>query len=383
VPIPSIDALTGPMLEELSDGAERSTRELWERLALRFGLTSKELAERNDSGRFVFRERVGWARSRLRKRGLLDYPRRAHARITAAGLDYLVACGGGAERAEAESGGAERAEAEPATEPVAAGPALPHPFIGPGPLERELRELTGPAAEEDADWGAIRLLNGWDADGVLSHEEVARRTGRTVADLLVLGRRCRRGDVGEAPILDAVLAFVCAHPWLDPDEVPFHLAQLGFAWSRFSIAGVAEAARRFGREPQWRMLVRQIATARGRGSVDDGHRLPRPFESWFEVEVFLFLDDHGYVARPKEYTGRYRADLVVETDGGPVIIECDGEAWYRGDRADRDRAREHGLIGAGFKVIRIPHDAWVRRTTATQASLLDALGARGPLRSAG
>lgn len=367
MPIPSIDELTGPLLEELADGAEHSTRELWERLALRFALSGEELAERAGTGRYVFRDRVGWARTRLHKRGLLDYPRRTYSRITAAGLEELAVDPG----LHAVAG------------PVPVAATLPPPFIGPGPLERELRALTGPAADERADWDAIRMLNGWGADGVLSYAEVAERTGRTVADLLVLGRRCRRGDVGEAPILDAVLAFVCAHPWLDPDEIPFHLAQLGFAWSRLSIAGVAEAARRFGREPQWRMIVRQIATARGRGTADDRRRLPRPFESWFEVEVFLFLDDHGHLARPQEYAGRYRADLVVETDGRPVVIECDGEAWHRGDRADRDRAREHDLMGDGFTVVRIPYDAWTRRTASTQASLLDVLGAQGPLRSVG
>ena len=44
--MPSIDDLTTPLLEELADGAERSTRALRERLALRFALSGAELARR-------------------------------------------------------------------------------------------------------------------------------------------------------------------------------------------------------------------------------------------------------------------------------------------------------------------------------------------------
>jgi very-short-patch-repair endonuclease len=355
--MPSVAQLEMPLLEELADGAEHSTRDLRERLALRFGLSVAELAERTPDGRYLFHNRIQWARTRLKKRGLLTCPRRSYSRITAAGIEAL-------------------APATPAPLPVV-------PVIGPGPLEVELRALTGPAAEAEADWKAIRLLNGWGAEGVLSYAEVARRAGRSVAELIQLGRRCRRGNVGEAPILDAVLAFACAHRFMNPDELSFHLAQLGLIWSPFSIAGVAEAARRFGRDEPWRILVRSLATSRGKGSPDDCRRLPRPFESWFEVEVFLFLEDLGYRARAQEWVAGYRADLLIETFATSVVIECDGEVWHRGDRADRDRAREHHLLGSGYTVLRIPSAEWYGRTVQTQASLRAALRELDTLRSTG
>jgi very-short-patch-repair endonuclease len=354
--------LRTPLLEELADGAEHSTRELRERLALRFGLSGAELAERKADGRYVFHNRIQWARTHLRKRGLIEYPRRCHSRITAAGIEALA----------------------PVHSPNAPSPSAPvSTIIGPGPLESELRALTGPAAKAEADWKAIRLLNGWGAEGVLSYTEVARRTDRSVAELIQLGRRCRRGDVGEAPILDAVLAFACAHRFLKPDELSFHLAQLGLVWSPFSVAGIAEAARRFGRDEPWRILVRSLATARGKGSPDDCRRLPRPFESWFEVEVFLFLEDLGYRARPQEWVAGYRADLLIDGFATSIIIECDGEVWHRGDRADRDRVREHHLLGSGYTVLRISSADWYGRTVQTQASLRSALRELDPLRSAG
>lgn len=356
--IPSVDELNTPLLEELADGRECSTRELRERLALRFCLSGEELAERTPGGRSLFDARVQRARTRLRERGLLEYPRRAHSRITEAGLEALRAT----------------------TRPAPPSEPLPEPYIGPGPLEAELRSLTGPAAADEADWTAIRLLSGWGRDGVLSYAEVAGRTGRSVDELRGLMRRCRSGHAGEAPVLDSVLAFVCAHPWMEPDHVAFHLAQLGFVWSRFSIAGLAEAARRFGRVPQWRMLVRQLATARGRGEPEDYRRLPRPFESWFEVEVFLFLEDRGYRAWPEERGGQRRRGLVVESGGGPLVIECDGAQWYRGDS-------EHtgiiGLLGDVSAVMRISYADWTCRTLATQHVLLDTIAELGPLRSVG
>jgi very-short-patch-repair endonuclease len=357
--MPSIAQLETPLLEELADGAEHSTRDLRDRLALRFGLSAAELAERTPDGRYVFHHRIQWARTHLKRRGLLTYPRRSHSRITAAGIEALA--------------------------PAAAAPA-PLPMatvIGPGPLEVELRALTGPAAAAEADWKAIRLLNGWGAEGVLSYAEVAHQSGRSVAELIQLGRRCRRGDVGEAPILDAVLAFACAHRFMNPDELSFHLGQLGLIWSPFSIAGIAEAARRFGRDEPWRILVRSLATSRGKGSPDDYRRLPRPFDSWFEVEVFLFLEDLGYRARAQEWVAGYRADLLIDGFATSVVIECDGEVWHRGDRADRDRAREHHLLGSGYTVLRISSADWYGRTVQTQASLRAALGELDPLRSTG
>jgi very-short-patch-repair endonuclease len=357
VAIPTTEQLGAALLEELADGVERSNRELRERLALRFGLTASELAECGPDGCCVFQQRIQEACTQLEQRGLLESPERSRSRITAAGIEALV------------SGSRD----VPATTP----------HIGPGPLEVELRRLTGPGVARPTDWRALCLLSGWGAGGVFSYAEVANRTGYSVSELHELDMRCRRGDVGEAPVLDAVLAFASAHPWADAGELAFHLAQLGLVWTPFSAVGICEAARRFGRDAHWRTLVRALATSRGRGAPDDCRRLPRPFESWFEVEVFLFLEDLGYHARPQERVGVYRADLVVEDLATPALIECDGETWHRGDRAGRDLAREYALLGRGYTVLSITHAEWRERTARTQDSIRSALRELDPLRSAG
>ncbi|HET6498084.1 MAG TPA: winged helix-turn-helix domain-containing protein, partial [Coriobacteriia bacterium] len=186
--IPAIDDLTTPLLEELADGAERSTRALKERLALRFGLSGAELARRGPDGGTVFDDRVMRARAWLRRHRLIDYPLRGHARITAAGLERL------------------------GIGHVTPGPdessfTLVTPLIGAGPLESELRALTGSAAHDEADWAAICLLAGWGPEGILSCSEVAERISRPVEELRPLAGPHAREGAAEGPILDAVLAF--------------------------------------------------------------------------------------------------------------------------------------------------------------------------------
>lgn len=365
MPMPSIHELTTPLLEELADGVERSTRALRERLALRFGLSSTELARRAPDGGRVFDERVNSARAWLRRQGLVDYPLRGHARITAVGLERL---GGGR--------GLSQPERQERTGRV--------PLISAGPLESELRVLTGEAARRSEVWTAICLLSGWGPEYISSCSEVAERTGLPVDELRPLTRPLASSASADAPTLDAVLAFAGAHLWLDLDEYPFHLMQIGFVRSNFSIEGVCEAARRFGRTAQWRSLVRKLATARGRGTPADRRRLPRPFESWFEVEVFLFLEDHGYEALPQEQTGRCRADLTVMTAEAELLaIECAGAGWRRGDRVGGGEPCGHERIGVACRTVRVLEREWMRRPAATQASLLESLGASGQVRSAG
>ena len=203
------------------------------------------------------------------------------------------------------------------------------PFIGAGPLESELRALTGSAAHEQDVWTATCLLSGWGPDNILSCAEVAERTGRPVEDLRPLTRSHVREGALEAP-------------------------------------------------------VRRLATERGRGTPEDRPRLPRPFESWFEVEVFLFLEDHGYRAQPQEHVGRCRAVFMVSVaEGGPFAVECAGAQWLRGDRAGGGDSCEHERLGIDCRTVRVLHSEWIRRPVAAQTSLLEALGTSGQVRSAG
>lgn len=79
-----------PLLELLADGEEHSLRAELEGLADGFGLGDAERKELLPSGKQrVFLNRLGWARTYLKKAGLLEYPRRGLMRITDRGQAVL------------------------------------------------------------------------------------------------------------------------------------------------------------------------------------------------------------------------------------------------------------------------------------------------------
>jgi len=90
--VPDYQSCMLPLLEIASDGEEHSMREAFEVLAKEFGLGEAQLRELLPSGRqTTFENRVGWAKTYLKKAGLLDSPRRAHFQITSRGRGVLEA----------------------------------------------------------------------------------------------------------------------------------------------------------------------------------------------------------------------------------------------------------------------------------------------------
>ncbi len=88
--IPTFQEIMFPLLELLQDGRERTLRECIDSLANRFGLSKEERARLLPSGQQpVFDNRVGWARTYLKKAGLLETPRRGTVRITSRGKEVL------------------------------------------------------------------------------------------------------------------------------------------------------------------------------------------------------------------------------------------------------------------------------------------------------
>jgi restriction system protein len=79
-----------PLLEYISDGEEHSLSKVHDELAVHFNLNDDEIRELLPSGQQpIFRNRLGWARTYLKKAGLLTSPKRAHFKITERGLDLL------------------------------------------------------------------------------------------------------------------------------------------------------------------------------------------------------------------------------------------------------------------------------------------------------
>lgn len=80
-----------PLLHHVADGKDHTLRDSEEALAAYFKLTPTERAELLPSGQqVVFMNRLGWARTYMKKAGLLDSPKRGLFRITQRGSAVLA-----------------------------------------------------------------------------------------------------------------------------------------------------------------------------------------------------------------------------------------------------------------------------------------------------
>ena len=88
--IPDYQTLMLPLLQLVSDGREYKLNDIVEILAVNFKLTNEERNELLPSGQtFVFGSRVGWARTYLKKAGILDSLKRGTIVITDRGRKIL------------------------------------------------------------------------------------------------------------------------------------------------------------------------------------------------------------------------------------------------------------------------------------------------------
>jgi restriction system protein len=89
--IPDYQSLMLPLMKLVSDGQEYKYRDLVEKLATEFQVTDEERKELLASGnQAIFDNRVGWAKTYLKKAGLLDSPKRATFVITDLGRQTLA-----------------------------------------------------------------------------------------------------------------------------------------------------------------------------------------------------------------------------------------------------------------------------------------------------
>jgi restriction system protein len=88
--LPSYQMVMLPLLRIAGDGQEHSLRGTIEQLAEEFRLSDEERKELLPSGgQATFDNRVGWARTYMKKAGLLESPRRGYLKITDRGLEVL------------------------------------------------------------------------------------------------------------------------------------------------------------------------------------------------------------------------------------------------------------------------------------------------------
>jgi len=87
--IPDFQSIMLPLLKIANDGKIHTLRKASESLAEKFGLNESEMSILISSGQPKFYNRVGWARTYLKKAGLIKYPQRGSFQITKRGLEVL------------------------------------------------------------------------------------------------------------------------------------------------------------------------------------------------------------------------------------------------------------------------------------------------------
>lgn len=89
--VPKYDELMKPLLMAVQDGKIYTIKEITSTLAKQLKLSADDLAEMLPSGReTVFKNRIGWANTYLKKAGLLDSPARATIVITDIGKQVVA-----------------------------------------------------------------------------------------------------------------------------------------------------------------------------------------------------------------------------------------------------------------------------------------------------
>ncbi len=85
-------------------------------------------------------------------------------------------------------------------------------------------------------------------------------------------------------------------------------------------------------------------------------KAPKPFGSWFEVEVYNDLVRGNLIVTPqyKVASGKYRIDLVSSLPNGvKIAIECDGDKWHGLEQRQHDIGRQNELERHGWQFFRV------------------------------
>jgi very-short-patch-repair endonuclease len=106
-------------------------------------------------------------------------------------------------------------------------------------------------------------------------------------------------------------------------------------------------------------------------------RAPLPFDSWFEVDVFLQIVDRGFRAIPQYELAGKRIDLLIEGMRGRLAVECDGDQWHGLEEWDRDVDRQRMLERCGLQFWRVRGSAYYRDPSAALQPLWRVLEDKG------
>lgn len=101
---------------------------------------------------------------------------------------------------------------------------------------------------------------------------------------------------------------------------------------------------------------------------------PKPFDSWFEIDVFTKIIDKGYKVIPQYKCGGHRIDLVVEHGQNRLAVECDGDAFHSSpEEIDSDIRRQRILERCGWQFWRVRGSDFYRDQDSALQSLWETL----------
>jgi very-short-patch-repair endonuclease len=106
-------------------------------------------------------------------------------------------------------------------------------------------------------------------------------------------------------------------------------------------------------------------------------RPPLPFDSWFEVDIFLQIVDRGFRVIPQFELAGKRIDLLIEGMEGRLAVECDGDQWHGVEEWDRDVDRQRMLERCGLQFWRVRGSAYYRDPVASLQPMWRVLEERG------
>ena len=101
---------------------------------------------------------------------------------------------------------------------------------------------------------------------------------------------------------------------------------------------------------------------------------PKPFDSWFEVDVYIKIADLGYRVIPQFEAGRYYIDLVIEGMHNRLAVECDGDKYHSApDKIKEDAFRERELRRSDWTFWRVRGSEFYLNPDVALQSLWDKL----------
>lgn len=96
-------------------------------------------------------------------------------------------------------------------------------------------------------------------------------------------------------------------------------------------------------------------------------------ESEFEKQVLFRLRQASYSVHPQWKVGGYRIDMVVESGGQRVALECDGDKWHTEENLAQDMARQAILERLGWRFIRIRGSEYFRDPEGAMQKIFERL----------